>query len=693
MKSMLNELTKIANELDAMGPGWSEDKGSLESCFDKAVEEENKQKATKKAPNVGEAEVKQIEKDLQKSAEFREDHRKPKMKKKVEKVANEYIVTDLNAILNKIASVNPITDEEVSAIAYTFQKKAHENQVKAMEKLAAEEEKDLPTKKDLEAVKKMAEFKFDNAATMESGTFIVFPEINGSDISMTPAVVLVANDDITGNSFKFVVSNDGRIKLLQNEMFICKKTGNPFKLQTTELRTLLDGNMFFALNRDSVIAPSIVSYISSLSIGGFGEENKIRTIGYNYEMSILNSQDKVREISRHGTIHGNFEGIGSSKVKTKYNIVTLNDTKFDKISYDEFVKRKAEESVLDETTVNALMPYSAKKDKELITCDEHTKVIKIKGFITNNIKSDREFNEKRQLLESGYDIQKVAFTLNTVNIQCIDRRMKIYNVEVDYKDTDERFFALRNQRFTRISEGKLKAILRIIKFQGNRLQEVIYKAKNEPRAVIPIPTECTIEDIKKLQGGNLTNVSTDTIKQTINKYVNPLNIAKGVATATMGTMIANSAKDLVMANGLSQGGVKAINLIQKMANESGELSAKFEKLAAERESHKLLDVARVMAIGHYYGEKVAHVINDKNNAYPSLKDVTRDICLARPVLEKMAYDLTALKVNQGLNKVASVEYNDINRAICNMDYLYKIACGVDRSIDINKLHFLDMEEM
>lgn len=690
------DIHKSANDLDAMGPGWSENKGSLESSFEEAVKKAEKEKYTTKAPEIGKKEVNEIEinaskTDAVKTAEFREDHKITKKNNRkdineelavLKKNATEYVVTDFNSIMEKIAKVNPITENDIEYIQYMFNKKSAEIQKKEMQKLAAEDEKDLPTKKELENIKKMVDFKFDNASNLSNGTFIVFPEFNGADISMIPAVILESSkNDLTSVKVKFVCTNDNRIKILKGESFLCKKVDNPFKFNMTELKTLKEKDSFFAIKGDTIINPMSINYINSLSYGDGINLNTINTMGYCFNTIEISESDK------------NKSGLDvlcrKSSCPTKdHQILTLEDFKFHKISVDDYLQAKSKEKACDEGIIKALLPYTITSSKEVIVSSESTKVIKISGTIRNYFKSEKDFNDKRQFHEAGHDLTKIAFTLNTITIQCVDRRVGIYNVSIDYKDTEERFFNLRNQNFNRVKEGKLRAILRIIKFQGNKLNEIIYKAKNEPRAVYPIPLDCTAADINKLFGGNLTNVSKKTITDTINKYVNPLSIAKGVATATMGTMIANSAKGLIGSNGLSNTGLKAINLIQKMSSESAVLSSSFEKKAQELEDNNILDLSRVLALSHYYGEKVAHIINDTHNSYPGIKGVTRDILAARPVLEKIAYNTARLKINQGFHKVASIDNNELNRAIANIDYLYKIAIAVDKSIDTNDLKFI-----
>ena len=61
--------------------------------------------------------------------------------------------------------------------------------------------------------------------------------------------------------------------------------------------------------------------------------------------------------------------------------------------------------------------------------------------------------------------------------------------------------------------------------------------------------------------------------------------------------------------------------------------------------------------------------------------------MAKPVFEKFAYDVTALKVNQSMHKAEMVPNNVIRGAIENMDTLYKMAYGIDNAIDKDNLSF------
>ena len=707
-------LEKSADEYDAMGLGWSSHRKDLADGFDKALQDVEREKSTVPAPMDGEDAVKTILREsgmkldngnIDKEASdhmkrFVEDGKnnfkaifgnftkKPhsnegleelgSLRNQFKKHAGEtFVVTDLNAIMEKVASLKPMTEEEMNTIAFVLNKRAAMNTRDELEKLAADEEKQTPTRKDLDNAEKMVKFKFEDARHFDHGTFIVFPEIKDGKVSMTPGIVLSNLDTsfMSGKTagFKFVCANDGRIKILEKDAFLCKKVDSAFKLVTTELRALQNNDNFFALNGDKVTIPLNIGFIGNLSYGNSIGENKISTVGYYYNCKPINS----------GYTNSLFSGKTVNSDST--DIYTLDEHKFEQVSHEDFLTAKAKESGLSEDIINSLMSYSGRTQKEVVVADPHSKVIKIAGIITTNFKDQNEFDTKNQLHDAGYDVEKVAFALNTVVVECVDRRVGIYNVFVDYKDTNQRFFNLRNQNFNRIKEGKVRAVLRILRFQGNKLNEIIYKAKNEPRASYPIPAECTAQDIQKLQGGAMTNVSTRAVKNIVQKYVNPLDIAKTLASTVMGAMITKSVVNMATPGGAV---FKAGNILGKLANETAELSPKFEKYAQTHESEEYLDVARILGIGYNLSEKLATIIEDNNNLYPNIKEVVSDISLARPVLEKIAYDLTALKVNGTYHNIdTGVDKNDINRAVATIDNIYKIAKCLDESIDKDKLDF------
>ena len=653
-------------------PFSQRNRGSLEHQFEKAVAKVESEKPTTKAPK-GTVEKEKEEERFDKKAE---------------------IITDLNALLEKAASIAPMTEEEMEAIAFVLSKKAHEEHVAKLDKIASEVEE--PTRREMELIEKKASFKFTDASSMKHGDFIVFPEIDGSEVSLTPAVVLSDLDDtivsVKGKSFKFVCSADGRIKVLDGEKFLCAKAEDKaFRLPTTGIGSLKEGDTFFALKGNKVIAPSAVLSITAPRIGDLNryDENSINKICNIFECSTIDCAENKKDIYfSPSTPRGDSRDAWR---RGRFSVLTMDGKKFESTTMHEFLEAKSKETGLTQDKINAVMPrwalYLEDNGGKLLTTDIQSPVIKVKGVITTNFKTQEEYDTKSRLHEAGYDVEKTAFTVNTVTVYCVDRKQNIFNITVEYKDTEERFMNLRKQIFNRVSKGKLKAILRILKFEGNTISEIIFKAKNEQKAEYPIPTSCTMKDIQELQGGDVHNVSKEAVKASVEKYINPLNIAKGLAIATASGLVTDGVGQILAKNPVSPSVASKLGGFAKFFSESAELSGAFEKAAQEYESEDFLDYARVLALSGHFSDKVATALEDHNNVYPSLKDVAHEIVMAKPVLEKFAYDLTALKVNQSMHKAEMVPNNVIRGAIENMDTLYKMAYGIDNAITKDNLSF------
>ena len=691
-------------------PFGQENRDSLEHQFEKALAKVEKEKPTMKAPKGTVEKAREEEKlageDKYVCAECgteRDEKTQPHCKcghdhtikaKDYKKEKKAEIVTDLNALLEKTASIKPMSDEEIEAIAFVLSKKAHDEFVAKLEKMASEDTS--LTRKELELIEKKASFKFTDASQMKHGDFIVFPEIDGGEVSLTPAVVLSELDDTMiekkGQSFKFVCSIDGRIKVLNGDKFLCAKAEDrAFKLPTIGLGSLKEKDTFFALNGNKVIPPSTVNYIITPRLGekddfASNSVNKVATI---YRCVTIDCSD-IKQDVYFNNLPPRGRAIESWR-KGQFVITSMEGKKFENMKYHDFLEAKSKEMALPQETINAVMPKwdlgVEEGNNHILTTDMQTPIIKVKGVITTNFKTQEEYDTKSRLHEAGYDVEKVAFTLNQVTVYCVDRKQNIFNMTVEYKDTEERFMNLRKQVFNRISKGKLKAILRILQFQGNIISEIIFKAKNEQKAQYPIPANCTMENIKEIQGGDMHNVSKEAVKGAVEKYINPLNIAKGLAIATATGLITDAAGNLAGKHPVSPNVASKLSGFSKFFSESAELSGAFEKAAQEHENEDFLDYARVLALSGHFSEKVATALNDTKNVYPSLKDVAHEIVLAKPVLEKFAYDLTALKVNQSMHKTEMVPNNVIRGAIENMDTLYKMAYGIDNAIDKDNLTF------
>ena len=111
-------------------------------------------------------------------------------------------------------------------------------------------------------------------------------------------------------------------------------------------------------------------------------KNKIDVVGYDYDVRLASS-----------------EYFNTNSIKS------LDDTKFDMISKADFIKAKAEQSGLDESTIENLYHFGS--DRVCVT-DPHTKVIKVTGTISSNFVSQSDFDMKNKMVATGHDTEDVS---------------------------------------------------------------------------------------------------------------------------------------------------------------------------------------------------------------------------------------------------------------------------------------------
>ncbi|MGL5716914.1 MAG: hypothetical protein ACRCX2_28115, partial [Paraclostridium sp.] len=372
----------------------------------------------------------------------------------------------------------------------------------------------------------------------------------------------------------------------------------------------------------------------------------------------------------------NMNLLKSKNLPEHHSILLLPEKKFDTLKYNEAVDSISEMTDISVDKIKMIAPEYriANKKNDVLCSDPHTKVFVIKEELSGYVKTKDDFDNFYKLASTGHNLlEKTASHGQDIVVECVDRKQKLFNIAISYRDSDKRFMNARKQYLNRISEGKLKAVLYILKFNGSTVKEIVYKAKNEPRAIYPLPMECTSDDIKKIDGGNTVNISAKNVQRTVNKLIEPSNLANNVATG----IITGLAADSLSGFAKTQKGFEAFNFMKKLANESEALSAQFEKLAAEHESEEYLEYAKLMAVSYHLAEKTATVITDTNNVYPDIIPVAKSVIDSLPLFEKTAFDLCSLKSS------TDIDLNYIQGAVNALDNTYKIACAIEASVDKN----------
>lgn len=610
------------------------------------------------------------------------------------------IHTDLDAILEKVANLAPLSDAALESITYVLKKKAFEQAEQYFEKFATPIEGEYLDRQEAERMENYYNLKWKDANSVPHGTFIIFPELKDDEISVTPGLVLDKFFEFKNGQYskrKCVISHDRRLKILENnEPFMCiEAPSKAFKLKTVPIASLTENEYFLAFYGNAVVPPSKVLSVRNITgttspDGSISQTKakdnditgKLFTFKILTEDSMSPYMDKVIDPMKKDQYN-----------RGRYDVCTLIGKKFDYLKPTEFIAAKAKETQTEENTISSIYNsygFSWHKPEDILSTDENTPVVRIAGPINTYIKSQQQFETMVNMRDVGYDLgemqEKAAFQVNTINIQCTDRRTGTYNVHVDYKDTTQRLMNFRSQDFNSISEAKLRAILRVCKFTGPKIGEIVYKANNEPYANYPLPPECSLDDINKLAGGAITNVSKESLKKAINKYVNPLEIGKTLAAGVIADLAVNSVKEVVTSPKFMNYGGKVFDVINKLSSDAKSLSSEFEKYAATHEDYELLDIAKTFAISANFMDKVATVLTDKENVYPDIHTVAGEIISAKPVLEKFAYDLTGLKINERQRDMENFNFSTLSNAVRHLDDFYKVACCVYFSTNPDQLN-------
>lgn len=564
----------------------------------------------------------------------------------------KFVKINLDEILEKTASIRPISDEEISSMHFLLKNARNEKELEYFEKLASEDEE--LGRKEKEDIDRFLNIQFQDLSDIENGEFIKIPEVREDEATLTPCIVF---KNIPG-IYALILTNDARYKVIKTkEDVLCIKDKPNFKFSRVHHSSISANDEILLLSENKIKGPFAVT--------------------------------GIREIKDE------FEGAPSKKyfdiISTKGNgdfskgtpLIALQDVIMSDINSTDACKLVEKRLGKEPGSIERLVG-----DFKAICFAEEKGVIKLNGKLGKLIKRKEDFYKINDFMDSGVKIdnEKVAFTNNTVLVECVDRKGEIFNLNVQYRNTDKRMMNIECQKFNRITIGKTKAILRILKFDNRKVQEIITKSKNEPRAILPLPQDVVIDDIKRLQNGEMINLSKENLKKNIRTYANPADIMKNVALATSTSLLADAAFEAAAQKGLGPMTRKVSNIISKFADDSKEMATSFEKLALENKNEYLLDMAKVNTISAIFLDKVAEAINS-DEAYVSLGEISKGIVYMKPIMEKMAFDLTGIKVNSlGSNDTIISNYT-VNKTIQNFDNLYKTASAVNKSFDINNLSF------
>lgn len=625
--------------------------------------------------------------------------------------------TNIDDMLEKSVNLKPLTEKQIESITYCINKAARDKFSDEIEKLAAEEKDSKLTREERKALENKTFFT--NISSFKNGDYITFPYRQENDISMAPGIVLELSSSVPGveggkkinNKMKVVMTTENNYLPIKKGMnFLCKKSNNEsFKLRSVEISKLSADSKFilgsgsefspiFKIEKIDAVRKAVTEsgknkiyreFVgsddcgSNVSKGQVNLENLftiLACVPVGVDEYFLNLSDK----STVYFVVGDFDTNRIVKINSPDDISQIS--KKVRMVYDN--NYRYFESILSK------YQYSGR----VYAVDLNTKVIPVMSKIKGYFESQAQYENMDSLHTAGYNLmglEKLAADTNKIRVICTDRKNEKYNLSFDYKDTSKRLFRMRRQQFSGISKEKLKVILRLLKYNPKTINDIVFKAKNEPSVSYPISADCTIEDINKIENGNIINLSAKNTKEAISDAIGADKLAKSIALAIPAALTANAISTTVRNNpdGTLAGVLKnpTIRAIFGMKKRAKELSQRFEKYASENDSYELLDIAKMFAIEHNMLDKIAESL-DSDNIYPGLFSLSKEVSNAKPVLEKFAYDLIGLKIDQqkaGIEKIGSIE---IQSAVESLDELYKIAYSISENADIDHIKFVQIKK-
>lgn len=615
---------------------------------------------------------------------------------------NLYVTAkELDDLMEKVSSMKLFDEESKSSLSKIVEKAtnkaymrkfASENDMSEIEKLSA------LTK---QAVEKLASVNWENAATLANGTPIVFPEVKGKSLEMTPAVVVgkyirIGNSDIINNEKqKMIITSDGRgLFVKQGDQFLCARQSSvKFDIKTSSLSSLEGGSIITAFKGDEALPLMRVERVQRIKVrstlssdGGVERTDDDYCVSPNEKpvspASVLNviktyymrlvSSDYSDLSEAFNADKKNDSNVGDYLEYGELRLQELNGKKFDSVPVFDFLNQKSNEVDLDKsdlsriygTASTRIVEQSSKGDfrdkvkESFVFCtDPETRVIVLKGTISNFVHTAQEL-EKFVNYELGEE--KIASSKEYVDIQkTVDGS---YNVKIAYIDKKERLFKSVYKQFDNVSVSKMQGILKSLNFEANQVAEITVKADKEKKAHMELPAGA---DPSIVFGAPAINEAKQSVNQITglfnNKEINNM-ISGGVAENWVYPLLENATGPI---------GDAITTVLTSIASQDAECGEYFEKIAVEHQSEYMQEIAKLMYVGKNIAEKTASVC--KGSFYPKLKDTCSEILDLETHMSKTASELLDLKSAQIRNKNEIVPMNVIQNAVVGIDNLYKMA--------------------
>ena len=568
------------------------------------------------------------------------------------KLATEQI----EQMFDKVASLKELTDSDIKDLLTVMSKSVADKALKTVDKENEDYKKEVID--NVKIITELEDIRFSTVDSVEDGEYckIIIREDkkNGAELSFLPVKVFKNVKDILGkgsNVKAVIISKDSRALIVKKGEEVALVRGQaPFTISTKYMNKSAANKLIMFMDADKLVGP--VFSTNALMPRELTPYRK-------YDKYYLNSyKDKKRD---------------GYAISDYNNLYVVNS---DKISYLETSESKALE--LADTTnsdMTTLKGIKFGEDKDTVVIGAKSPIIVLESVIENVVRDSGDLFKQAEYAEaSEIGFEKLSSTKPKIKITVKqkDNRGKIDKVDVsiEYADKSKALFRTMQKDYRNLSFPDMLNLLRYVGFEARHSAEIVNKLKMSNTVTYYMPRDI---DFNMLQGANIKNISLMKTKNVVNNIIKPKEIGLALAASLSGTLIADGLK---AADNIDK--TKLMGVVNKLASDASTASAKFEKIAMEKESFEAKDIALSCALANNYFEKLAsHMLEDA--VYPQIVDVSRDILSLTPGLEKIATDLLDLKITQKEEENEIIPDSFIKLAMDTVSNLYSISYNVAKT--------------
>lgn len=579
--------------------------------------------------------------------------------KQVNSNAGRYITASeaCDEILSKTASIKETKEHDYAAVEAMVREKVASVVAGRLEKIASIDI-DKKVSHAEEVFAKMERLPLKSVHTMKHGQTILFPEVNGNEISMTAGIVFKKIDkdyykavnrysEVNSDYTTIVASHDGRIALLGSgqTMLALEDDSAKFKLPSTRIKAVEPKQTYFAVVGDSVVAPF---YIKDRFQDHYGASEIVKELS-----EVLGVHDPIIDAKPAFTseagwgpsveivlIPGERFATHLKKVKVGGNVRYINGAT----------------NILKKTLShkpNLLASVSSMINLETATtADPDTKVVKVKGLITGYISHKNELNPN---INRAADHIKLA-NYDTLRIEKVAKDKDEYSVKVNGKN--------KKDFGSKLTKKETQTVMLSMGYKPDEIGEAMNSVKTTGKYHKQLPKTT---NINKLYDGEV-ETRTQRIMKEVKKSVFDKEKAKDAAknfgfnmtTGTLGEMATEN--DSVYA---------ALEYLSKFAKESEAAAIAFEKFAMEYKSEELQNVAKTMVAANNLFTAVKQAYEGKELSL--VKEACEAIVANKDCLDELTTGVIGLSEDQFAQSDEYVPYEVLRTATEVMGGMYELA--------------------